>query len=63
MMGQGLGPGGRFSLWDRKEKRNRAARDAMAKTIAQEVNSIAGGFGERVWCGFGGVYMGEILLV
>ena len=54
-MGKGLGPGGSFSLLDRKGKRTRAAKDAMAKTIAQEVMEyyIAGDFGERVGYGFG----------
>lgn len=74
MMGQGLGPGGSFSLWDRKGKKStRAASHAIAKTIAQEVlNSIAGDFGVctgeswRVYIhgfGGGGLYGSNLLAV
>lgn len=49
MIGQGLGPGGSFSLWNRRglflKKKSKAVSHAMAKTAAQEVSSIAEDFG------------------
>lgn len=64
MIGQGLGPGGSFSLWNRRglflKKKSKAASHAMAKTAAQEVSSIAEDFGgcsgERVRVVWGGLY-------
>ncbi len=49
MIGQDLGPGGSFSLWNRKgeffEKKSKAASHDMTKIAAQEVSSIAVDFG------------------
>lgn len=64
MIGQGLGPGGSFSLWNRRglflKKKSKAASHAMAKRAAQEVSSIAEDIGgcsdERVQVGLGGLY-------
>lgn len=69
MIGQGLGPGGSFSLWNRRglclKKKSKAASHAMAKTAAQEVSSIGEDFGgcsgERVRVVWGGLNLRVIM--